>query len=235
MMRGVPDPSRSARAIARRGLWIVVYVASAILLILAGLSAANFTSIVRAKASVYFVAQFTVTFEGLDPDGRLTPDGSVRVRAMAVVENPSDRPLHLYLSAYSGWMRDGPAEAGLNESRRTTVDDLLIGPEGNMWFFRVFGQSTEITPESVPARSNRTFTFDFATSAISYASGFAAIRNITDFEIDRGGSAESVPWNHYLYLVLAIDGVPEATSPSAPAYLRDIRRIERESGVNIAR
>lgn len=230
---GADRPGSTAAAV-RKALWIVLCVAAALFVVFAGLSAANFTSIVVAKASVYVVPQFTLTFAGLGTDGRLAPDGSVTVRVTAVVENPSDRSLHLYLVAYSGWMRDGPAEAGLNESRRIG-DDLLIGTQGEMRFFRVFGQSAEVTLDAVPAHGNRTFTFDFTSSAALDPARFTAIRNITDFAVARGATAASVPWNQYLYLVLTIDGVPAATSPSAPAYLRDIRRIEREIGVNIAR
>jgi hypothetical protein len=227
------DRPRSTAAVVRKALWITVGVTVILLVVFGSLSAANFTSIVQAKASAYIVPQFTVTFAGLGSDGRLTPDGSVTVRLAAGVENPSSRTLHIYLVAYSGWLRDGPAEAGLNETRRIG-DDLMIGTEGQRWFFRVFGQSAELTLDPIPARGNRTFTFDFTISAATDAARFAAVRNITDFAVAQGGEATSVSWNQFLYIVLTIDGVPEATSPSAPAYLRDIRRIEREIGVNIA-
>ncbi len=103
-----------------------------------------------------------------------------------------------------------------------------------MRFFRVFGTSSEPSLDPIPARGNQTFTFDFTMSAATDASRFAAVRNITDFAVSKGGDAATVPWNQFLYLVFTIDGVPEANSPSAPNYLRDIRRIEREIGVNIA-
>jgi len=232
-MAGLDRP-RSLSVVLRRALWIVFSVIVAVLVILTGASVANFTSVVLAKATVYVVLQYMITYEGLAPDGRLASDGSVNVEVTALVENPSQRSIHFYLVAYSGWIRDGPAEAGLNESRRLS-DNLLRGPEGSMWFFRVFGQSAEVGLDPVPARANRTFTFTFTTSAASDPVRFNAIRNITDFAVARGGTAASVPWNQYLFLVFTIDGVPEASSPTAPSYLRDIRRIERELGVNIAR
>lgn len=234
MNRAGFDRPRSRAAMVRQGLWIVVCVVAATLVVLASLSAVNFTSIVVAKASVYVVPKFTVAYEGLDSNGRLTIGGSVTVHVPVAVENPSQRSLHLYLVTYSGWIRDGPAEAGLNESRKLG-DDFITGPAGVMWFFRIFGQSTEITPFAVPARDNRTITFDFVINATSDSARFEAIRNITDYAVAGGATVDSVSWNQYLYLVLTIDGVTEATSPSAPAYLRDIRRIEREIGVNIAR
>jgi len=227
------DRPRSTAKVVRKALWVVVCVAVILLVVFASLSAANFTSIVQAKASVYIVPRFGVTFAGLGSDGRVGADGSVTVRVTAGVENPSSRGLHVYLVAFSGWIRDGPAEAGLNETRRMG-DDLLIGTEGEMRFFRVFGTSAELTLDPIPARGNQTFTFDFTMSAATDASRFAALRNITDFAASKGGNATTVPWNQFLYIVLTIDGVPEANSPSAPAYLRDIRRIEREIGVNIA-
>jgi hypothetical protein len=227
------DRPRSTAKVVRRALWVTTCVVAILLVVFGTLSAANFTSIVQAKASVYIVPQFGVTYTGLGSDGRLAPDGSVTVRLVAGVENPSSRTLHIYLVAYSGWMRDGPAEAGLNETRRMG-DDLLIGPEGEKRFFRVFGQSAELILDPIPARGNKTFAFDFTISAATDAARFAAVRNITDFAVGQGGDPTSVSWNQFLYIVLTIDGVPEATAPSAPAYLRDIRRIEREIGVNIA-
>jgi len=226
------DP-RSTAKVVRRALWVVVCVAVILLVVFASLSAANFTSIVQAKASIYVVPRFTVTFAGIGSDSRVGPDGSVTVRVTAGVENPSSRGLHIYLVAFSGWIRDGPAEAGLNETRRLG-DDRLTGTEGEMRFFRVFGTSSEPSLDPIPARGNQTFTFDFTMSAATDASRFAAVRNVTDFAVSKGGDAATVPWNQFLYLVFTIDGVPEANSPSAPNYLRDIRRIEREIGVNIA-
>jgi len=227
------DRPRSTAKVVRKALWVVVCVAVILIVVFASLSAANFTSIVQAKASVYLVPRFAVTFAGLGSDGRVGADGSVTVRVTAGVENPSSRGLHVYLVAFSGWIRDGPAEAGLNETRRLG-DDRLTGTEGEMRFFRVFGTSSEPTLDPIPARGNQTFTFDFTMSAATDASRFAAVRNITDFAVSKGGEAATVLWNQFLYLVFTIDGVPEANSPSAPDYLRDIRRIEREIGVNIA-
>lgn len=220
-------------ATARRTLWIVLVVASALWIVLAVLAAANFTAVVQTSTSVFVVPQYSVTYEGLDPSGRLTSQGSVRVRVTTLVENPGPRSVHLFLVTYVGWMRDGPAEAGLNESRRM-ADDTLEGPGGVMRFFRVIGRSAEIPPGLVPAHANQTFAFDFTIDASSDPVRFAVIRNITDFAVDGGAAIDSVSWNQYLYVVFTIDGVAEATSPSAPTYLRDIRRIEREVGVNLA-
>lgn len=219
----------------RKGLWILFGVASVIVSSLAVASAANYASIVQAHATVYVVPQFAPSYEGLDALGRLPPNGFVTVLLTAVVENPSDRTLRLQTFAYSGWVQDGPAEAGLNESRRIS-DDLFIDPLGNeKRFFRLFGESSEVSRDPVLPRANRTFTFGLTISAGTDATRFAVLRNITDFAVDAGGSATSVSWNHYLFLVFTIDGVPEVTSPTAPAHLRNIRRIEREMGTNIGR
>jgi hypothetical protein len=224
---------RASDRVVRSALWIVFWIASAAVVFVAVASVANYTSIVVARSTVYVVPEFAVSYSGLGSDGRLTPEGSVTVDVTARIENPSERTLRFYLVAYSGWIRDGPVEAGLNESRRL-ADDLLIGPEGEAWFYRVFGESSEVTLDPVLPRSNRAFTFTFTANAPTGAARFAVVRNITDFAIAQGGTAESVAWNQYLYVVLSIDGVPEPTSPTAPAYLRDIRRIERAVGVNIA-
>ncbi len=231
-MREAPSPAFPSARKLRIGSWLALAAAAAIILGFAVASAANYSSIVVARATVYVVPQYDVRYTGLGANGKLGLGGSVSVAVTARVENPSSRALHISTVGFSAWTRDGPVEAGLNESRRST-DDILIGPNGTVWFFRVFGESAEITGEPIPPQGNRTFTFTYTMTATTDAARFAGVRNITDYAVDRGGSPNSVPWNHYLYLVLTIDGVPEATSPTAPTYLRNLRRIEREMGVNL--
>src|SRR5437016_14104059 len=125
------DRPRSTAKVVRRALWVAVGVAVILLVVFASLSAANFTSIVQAKTSVYIVPRFTVTFAGIGSDGRVGPDGSVTVRVTAGVENPSSRGLHAYLVAFSGWIRAGPPDPGLHEPRRWR-GDRLTGAEGGV-------------------------------------------------------------------------------------------------------
>jgi len=58
------------------------------------------------------------------------------------------------------------------------------------------------------------------------------VRNITDEGVSRNGSANAVPWNHWVRLDLLIEGVPEPSNLEA-GYLRDLRRIELQWGLNL--
>src|SRR5438132_10902619 len=104
------DRPRSTAKVVRRALWVAVGVAVILLVVFASLSAANFTSIVQAKASVYIVPRFAVTFAGLGPDGRVGADGCVTVRVTAGGEDPSSRGLHGYWVRFRPCVGGGPGE-----------------------------------------------------------------------------------------------------------------------------
>src|SRR6058998_904151 len=125
---GCPDSPR--RAMSRsldigpyegrsdRPLWLVAAVITAILAGLAIGSANSYVSIVVAQATVSFDATPTLMFQGTESNGSLAPDGSLTISLGIRVDNPSARTLHLQLLAFSEWVEDGLAEAGLNEPRR---------------------------------------------------------------------------------------------------------------------
>ena len=217
----------------RRTLWAVL---TAALLLVAGLtvaSAAEYSSVVVAKATVYVLARYSVEYAGLEPDGTLSAASSITVVANVTVENPSSRTIRLRLIAYTSWIEDGPAQAGLNESRRLS-DDRLLGPAGERFFYRVFVEDSEIIPQPVPAGGNRSFRFTFALSRATDPTRFQVVDNITAYLVSSGDPAASASWNHYLLVQLTIDGVPPAESPGAATYLRELNRIDREVGVNLA-
>ena len=217
----------------RRTLWAVL---TAALLLVAGLtvaSAAEYSSVVVAKATVYIVPRYSVEYAGLESDGTLSANGSVTVITDILVENPSSRTIRLSLIAYTSWIEDGPAQAGLNESRRIN-DDVLLGPTGVRYFYRAFLEDSEIITEPVPAGGNRSFRFAYALLRATNPTRFQVVDNITAYLVSRGGSVASASWNHYLRTQLTIDGVPRAEAPGAAAYLRELNRIDREVGVNLA-
>ncbi len=135
--------------------------------------------------------------------------------------------------AFSEWVEDGPAEAGLNESRRL-ADAHVVEANGTRYFFRVFGESREVAENPVPPRTASTYTFTYLISRATDAARFAALRNITDFATSTAGNVSALTWNFWVRLTLLIDGVPPASSPTAASYLRTIGRIDQEVGLNLA-
>jgi len=216
-----------------RPLWLVAAVITAILAGLAIGSANSYVSIVVAQATVSFDATPTLMFQGTESNGSLAPDGSLTISLGIRVDNPSARTLHLQLLAFSEWVEDGPAEAGLNESRRL-ADARVVEANGTRYFFRVFGESREVAENPVPSRTASTYTFTFLISRATDAARFAALRNITDFGTSTAGNISALTWNFWVRLTLLIDGVPPASSPTAASYLRTIGRIDQEVGLNLA-
>ncbi len=216
-----------------RPIWLVAAVITAILVALAIGSASSYVSIVVAQATVSFDPTPTLTFQGTESNGSLAPDGSLTISLGIRVDNPSARTLHLQLLAFSEWVEDGPAEAGLNESRRL-ADARVVGANGTRYFFRLFGESREVAENPVPPGTAASYTFTFLISRATDAARFAALRNITDFWVSTAGNISAVTWNFWVRLTLVIDGVPPASSPTAAPYLRTIGRIDREEGFNLA-
>jgi len=221
----VPVVGRSDRPV-----WILLALFSSILVLLTAGSAANYTSVVLAQSMVYVVPRYTVTWNGTNPNGSLMDTGTVMVSLALTVENPSPRVLRIRLLAFSGWVEDGPAQAGLNLTRRA-ADDRLVGPNATRFFFRVFGESTEVSFEPTPDRGNATYLVSYTLTRAANPSRFDAVRNITEYAAAVGTPLE---WNYWVRVQLTIDGVPAASSPTAAPSLLTISFVEREVGQNLA-
>jgi len=216
-----------------RPIWLVAAVMTAILAGLAIGSASSYASIVVAQATVSFAPTPTLIFQGTESNGSLAPNGSLSISLGIRVDNPSARTLHLQLLAFSEWIEDGPAEAGLNESRRL-ADAGVVDANGTRYFFRIFGESREVAENPVPPGMAASYTFTFLISRATDSARFMALRNITDFWVSKAGNISAVIWVFWVRLILVIDGVPPASSPTAAPYLRTIGRIDREEGFNLA-
>jgi hypothetical protein len=216
-----------------RPVWFVFTGVSLILIGLAASSAASYASIVFAQSTVSIAPATAISFQGTDPNGSFRPDGSLSITLRVRVDNPSARTLHLRLVAFSEWIEDGPVEAGLNQSRLNS-DAMVIGANGTQYFYRVFGESKEVSEGPVPSRGNTTYTFPFLLSQSVDATRFAVLRNITDYWLSTAGSIGVGLWNFWVRLTLTIDGVLPASSPTAAPYLRTIASINREEGLNLA-
>jgi len=208
--------------------WLALFVATGAFLALSIGAAGNYASVMAAHGTTTVDAAFAVAFVGVDGDGNLTASGAVVVTASIGIDNPSPRTLRIRVLGYSGWIEDGPAAAGLNESRRV-ADDRLVGPSGTRYFYRAFAESFEVDRPPVGPGSNGTYAFTFNLNGIDNPVRFDPVRNITGY----AGGVDGPAWNHWVRVQLAIDGVPPASSPTAAPYLRTIGRIEREEGINL--
>ncbi len=216
-----------------RPFWLVVLVVTAALIGLAVGSARNYGSIVVAQATVSMAPVSTFTFQGTEPNGSLAPDGTLAVLLGLRIDNPSTRTLHLQVVAFSEWVEDGPARRGLNESRRV-ADAQLPGANGTRYFFWVFGESTEVSQNPVPPQASASYSFTYRISRAIDPVRFEALRNITDFWASTAGNVSAAGWIFWVRVILVIDGVPPASSPTAAPYLRTIGRIDLEEGLNLA-
>lgn len=206
---------------------------TASLALLSAASAIGYTSVVVAQATVSVVPRYELTWSSVDSRGVLYPDGAVTVTLTLTVDNPSSRTLRFGLVAYSGWIEDGPAEAGLNESRRL-ADDILSSGAGTRYFYHALSDSKEIEPVIVPAQGNSSVALIYSLNRAYNPVGFEAVRNITAYAAATRGSGSAMPWNHWVRVQLTIDGVPVASSPTAGSHLLVIGTIDREEGVNLA-
>ncbi len=204
-----------------------------LLLALAGGSASNYSSFVVAQATVSIVPTTNLALHGTNLDGTLTPEGSVTITLDLLVDNPSSRVLRLRLLAFSEWVEDGPALAGLNESRRIQ-DDRLVDENGTRYFYRAFGESTEVAGDTIDACSRASFAFMYTLTNASNSIRFGVVRNITDYWASTKGEATAGTWISWVRVQLAIEGVPVASSPSAAAYVFALGTIERREGINLA-
>ena len=214
-------------------VWLVLAGTSAFLIGATVASSLNYTSIVVSQASVTIGPTTTPNLIGTYPNGSLRSDGSLSLNLALRVNNPSERMLRLHLVAFSGWIEDGPAESGLNETRRLS-DDRYIDVSGTRYFLQVIGESKEISVAPIPPLGDVTYPFSYNVSGATNPTTFAAIRNITDFWASTRGEVPAGAWVSWVRVQLDISDVPPATSPFAAPYLRTIGRIEREVGINLA-
>src|SRR5213592_34289 len=91
-----------------RPVWLFAACVAFVLLALAIGSALSYTSIVVAQATVSISPSTSLTLQGTNSDGTLTPGGSLTASLSLRVDNPSSRVLRLQLLAFSCWIEDGP-------------------------------------------------------------------------------------------------------------------------------
>src|SRR5206468_12884798 len=151
-------------------------------------SAQRYTSIVVAQPTVSNSPSTSLPLQGTNSDGTLTPDGSLTASLTLRANNPSSQVLRLQLLAFSGWIEDGPATVGLNESRRL-LDDRLLHGNSTRYFYRVFGESRELAGAIVGAANVAVFRFTYTLTHALNPNRFEVARNITDYWASATGNA----------------------------------------------
>ncbi len=210
---------------------VLVLIIAIVLAALVVASAQVYIAVGEAHALPSFVAIHQFEFHDLDAGGNLTANGSVVFTLSLTFHNPSPRTLILDLVGYKAWIEDGPMEARLPGLGRT--DNALVnGSVVEQFFMALFG-SAAVSPLTVPANGNGTLTLTRTLSRAVDSARFAAVQNITAFSVARGVSASAIPWNVWVLVSLAIDGVPPPASSSAADYLRDNARVSLQEGLDL--
>src|SRR5947199_9707511 len=101
-----------------RPVWLFAAGVAFVLLALAIGSALSYTSIVVAQATVSISPSTSLTLQGTNSDGTLTPDGSLTASLSLRVDNPSSRVFRLQFLPFTVWLEAGPVTSALNESVR---------------------------------------------------------------------------------------------------------------------
>ena len=208
---------------------VLVLIIAVVLAVLVVASAQVYIAVGEAHALPSFVAIHQFEFHGLDAGGDLTANGSVVFTLSLTFHNPSPRTLILDLVGYKAWIEDGPMEARLPGLDRT--DNALVNGSVVEQFFMAFFGSVAVSPLTVPANGNGTLTLTLSLAVDSPR--FAAVQNITAFSVARGVSASAIPWNVWVLVSLAIEGVPPPASSSAADYLRDNARVSLQEGIDL--
>jgi hypothetical protein len=224
---------------ARVGAWVdwrltgILAAAVACLLVLMGLSVANWVAVSQVHASASIEARASVSYIGLASNGTLSTDSTVRAWINVTVFDPGPRALLFDTVIYKLWIEDLPREAGF--AVRIGTDTCIVPCDVSpvRWLFEAYAGSNTSSGVSVPASGNATVPLRLDLTRTSNPAAFVAVQNITDFAVARGGSLASIPWEDFILASLWISGVPPPTSPTAPIYLIvNVSRIVLQWGID---
>lgn len=211
-------------------VWFVVAGWAAVLMVLVVVASVSYSTLILAHAAVGLSSSRTVAYAGMPAGGGLSDSGSVNLTLTLVVTNPSPRSLALASFAYKAWIEDLPMKAGLPNLGRT--DDVLTNGTGTHYFFKALFRTSDVTPVPIPPSGSGTLTLSFVLSRASDSTRFRAVQNITEFAAHVRGNGASVPWVHWVEVVVAIRDLPPP-SPSANPFLSSLIRIVLDEGENL--
>lgn len=207
-------------------------VVAVVLAVLIGASCLEYVSVAQAHALPALAVTPHVTFGGLDATGNLTENGTVSLRVVLGVSNPSSRALLFEQAVVKAWILDEPAQAGLPNLGR--ADSVLVNSTGTWRFFPAVFGSTALDYQRVPAGGNGSVSLSLNLSRATNSVTFETVRNITAFARSRGMALSAIPWNLYALASLLIDGVPSPSSASSADYLFAITRDVLQQGADLA-
>ncbi len=212
--------------------WILVAVAFAILLVLAGASVASYGTVAAAHARVAVSFTYAAAFRGLSPTGLLLDKGTVQFTIDFHVDDPTTRSLSFFTIGYRIWAEDGPAEAHLISVSRTPPDQTVANATGSHLFYRPFDGSVQTPAYPIPAGTNTTVPFTLTLTRASDSVRFAAMQNITDYAVHVLGGTSHIVWNVWFILNLNIEGIPSPASLSQAPYFATISRVQFTEGTD---
>lgn len=200
-----------------------------LLLVLMGLSVANYVSVAQVHASARVQATGSVGYLGLTSNGTLGANGTARAWINVTVANPTSRSLLYDTVIYKLWMEDLPREAGITVPR---TDVPIQNGSIVRWIYLAFSGSNTSSGVSVPAFGVGTvpLVIDLTERIDPYT--FAAVQNITGFAVLQGRSLTAIPLELFILTSLYIDGAPPPQSPTAALYLTDVVRIVLGQGTD---
>ncbi len=199
-----------------------------VVLVFSGLSVASYLSVVDVHTLTTLQATSQAGFLGLEPNGTLPDNGSVRLWINLTVSDPSAHPLVFDTVIYKAWIEDGPREAGVV---LRPGDIAVVNGTTTQYFLPVFVGTQTTSRAPVPAGSEgRLHIVANLTSANEGT--FSALQNITEYAAATGHRPESIAWTTYVYAALDVTDMPNPGATANP-YLTDLGRVVLEQGVDL--
>lgn len=208
-----PDPPRVS---PERVPWFLLVGATVVLAILIVGSAANYTSITQAHANAYFTPAYSLSIQGADPKGVLSPNGSIRLWLNLTAENPSPRVLDFQSIVLKAWIGNATFTWGHYPVFLSTFDVNTL----------------PVPPPPIPSYGNRTLRLNFTLTRAMDLTTFDAVRHIQGEVANATGTATHIPWSEFVLITLRIEGVPDP-SPTSATYELNVNRVILQWGEDL--
>ncbi len=181
----------------RSGAQALVAVAFIISLILATISAANYTEIVKAKALTEVITHDSASIE-YDALGK--PE-SVNMTVNFTIFNPGGKSVRVWILTYKAWVRDLPGELGLDDSRDGGA--IIVNGTEQLYFPVFVATFSFDSPKIiVPPESNLTLTRNIILNRTNYPDIMDDFTGINEYYAGVGLELE---WTHYTSAILFIE------------------------------
>jgi hypothetical protein len=207
---------------ARRSAWAAVALIFAVSLVLSAMTVLNYAEIAKAAVLTEVVTEQAALLH-YNASGGLE---SVEMVLDFTIANPSGKELKAWIITYKGWVRDLPAEQGVDNSR-WRVDGQLIVNDTEQVYFPVFATSYSFDQPDVPVPPNSNITlskrlFMNRSEYPDIMEGFEAILDQTS------GQGLELEWLSYTAATILIRDIPSYSGPN-----HDANVIKRYEGIDI--